>query len=237
MPEYRTQQTERERKTNREELTVGNVAVPSGGLKGSSNYLLYSACNPVTDLSVTIEITESIVADCGFSFQLNGNSPLGANCYWQQYVIAFDPTSGPQPTLSGSINNWATDKNGAWIEPPPWFTFPGESPTLPAGYQLTIRLSNDASGNITSVTFTVVDNQGNVKSQVNPLPVNSALAPIYSFSLVFVGKTNAECNSISPTMAKSREVRKLDQKRATSSTDRGMTMRLGSFTRNRLSAG
>jgi protein tyrosine/serine phosphatase len=35
-------------------------------------------------------------------------------------------------------------------------------------------------------------------------------------------------------MAKSREVRKLDQKRDTSSTDRGITMRLGSFTRSRL---
>ena len=45
------------------------------------------------------------------------------------------------------------------------------------------------------------------------------------------------CRSIRATMAKSREVRKLDQKRATSSTDRGITMRLGSLTRNRLSVG
>lgn len=171
---------------------MGNVPAPSGGLKSSSNYVLYSGCNAVTDLSVTIQVTESMVADCGFSFQLNGNSPRGANCSWQQYVIAFDPTNGPQPTLSGMINNWAADKNGAWIEPPPWYTLPGKSPTLPAGYQLTISLSNDANGNITSVTFSVVDNQGNVESQVNELPVNSALAPIYSFSLVLVGKTNAE---------------------------------------------
>jgi hypothetical protein len=38
-------------------------------------------------------------------------------------------------------------------------------------------------------------------------------------------------------MARSREVRKLDQKRATSSTDSGTMVRWGVFTRNRLSAG
>ena len=37
-------------------------------------------------------------------------------------------------------------------------------------------------------------------------------------------------------MAKSRAVRKLDQKRATSSTERGTMLRLGSFTRNLLMA-
>jgi hypothetical protein len=37
-------------------------------------------------------------------------------------------------------------------------------------------------------------------------------------------------------MAKSREVWKLDQNRATSSIDNGTTMRLGVFTRNRLKA-
>ncbi len=175
---------------------MGNVPAPSGGLKSSSNYILYSGCNPVTDLSVTIEITENIVADCGFSFQLNCNSPLGANVFWQQYVIAFFPPNPPQgltPTLSASINNWATNPQVPFIEPPPFFTFPGKSPTLQAGYQLTISLSNDGSGNITGATFTVVDNQGNIASQVSPLPANPEMvAPIYSFSLVLVGKTNAE---------------------------------------------
>ena len=38
-------------------------------------------------------------------------------------------------------------------------------------------------------------------------------------------------------MARSREVRKLDQKRATSSTDSGTMVRLGVFTRKRLKAG
>src|SRR5204862_1692462 len=49
--------------------------------------------------------------------------------------------------------------------------------------------------------------------------------------------TSAErspCRSIKPTMAKSREERKLDQKRATSSTESGTMLRLGTFTRSRL---
>jgi len=171
---------------------MANASAPSGGLKGNSNYVLYSECNPVTDLSVTIEITQNIVGEGGFSFQLNGNSPVGALVSWQQYVISFappDPPMQPKPTLSASINNWGAP----FIEPPPFFTFPGTSPTLPAGYQLTISLSNDASGNITGVTFTVVDNQGNVTSQVNPLPANP-VAPINSFQFVLVGITNAENN-------------------------------------------
>ena len=45
------------------------------------------------------------------------------------------------------------------------------------------------------------------------------------------------CSNISPTMAKSREVRKLDQNRATSFTERGTMVRLASLTRKRLRAG
>src|SRR5271169_766551 len=39
-----------------------------------------------------------------------------------------------------------------------------------------------------------------------------------------------------PTMARSREVRKLDQNRATSSSDKGVIVRFGVLTRNRLRA-
>jgi hypothetical protein len=42
--------------------------------------------------------------------------------------------------------------------------------------------------------------------------------------------------TIKPTIAKSRAVRKLDQKRATSFTERGTTLGLGAFTRSRLTA-
>ena len=37
------------------------VPEPPGGLGGSSNYYLYSDCNPIVDLTVTINVTEDIV--------------------------------------------------------------------------------------------------------------------------------------------------------------------------------
>ncbi len=51
-----------------------------------------------------------------------------------------------------------------------------------------------------------------------------------------VAPDRSPCRSIKPTMAKSRVVRKLNQKRATSSTESGTRWRLGAFTRSRLIA-
>jgi hypothetical protein len=56
----------------------------------------------------------------------------------------------------------------------------------------------------------IFDSEGKTSSQFNAMT---------SFK-------RSPCRFMRPTMAKSREVRKLDQKRATSSTDRGITMRL-----------
>src|ERR1700689_2700546 len=67
-----------------------NVPAPRGGLGGHSNYFLYSECKPVTGLSVAIKVTQDIVADFGFSFQLNDYSPRGANSAYQQYCIGMD---------------------------------------------------------------------------------------------------------------------------------------------------
>ena len=73
-----------------------------------------------------------------------------------------------------------------------------------------------------------------------PLPRTRICASESSKSSRFRSSTSRDrspCSSISPTMARSREVRKLDQNRATSSTDNGTMVRLGVFTRNRLKAG
>jgi hypothetical protein len=202
---------------------MGNVPAPAKGLGSNSNYYLAhlnpgnaSDCNPVTDLSVIIEITEAIVAEYGFSIQLNGYSPPGADCNWQQYGFTFDPTNGPTPTLSYFINNWPTkgfdsqyttgdliNSRGLLL------TLPDFSPTLPAGYQLTVGLINDNNGNIIGVTFLVVDNQGKATSSqpisltslhvdenvpgAPPEPITSvALAPINAFELNIVGKINGQ---------------------------------------------
>jgi hypothetical protein len=195
------------------DVKPGDVPPRRGGLKGNSNYFLHSDCKPVMDLSVTIKVTQDIVADFGLSFQLNAHSPPGANCVWQQYCIGFETNGGP-PKLVGDIDNWPAkgfdDVTGDIINHHAHLlTLPGSKPILPAGYRLTINLSNDANGNITGVTFVIVDHQGKVtKSEpialrsltVNhhpprhpPQPVPSAaLAPIHAFQLNLVGRTNGE---------------------------------------------
>src|SRR5438876_313733 len=65
-----------------------------------------------------------------------------------------------------------------------------------------------------------------------PLPRTRNCASESNTSSSFKPNTSAErspCRSIKPTMAKSRAVRKLDQKRATSSTDSGTRLRLGTL--------
>ena len=77
------------------------------------------------------------------------------------------------------------------------------------------------------------------KRNLLPLPGTRSCASESNASSRFKANTSAErspCRSIKPTMANSREVRKLDQKRETSFTESGTMLRLGTFTRNRLIA-
>src|ERR1017187_8717832 len=72
-----------------------------------------------------------------------------------------------------------------------------------------------------------------------PLPRTRICVSDSSRSSRFSASTSHErrpSKSIRPTMAKSREVRKLAQKCATSSTDNGTMTRCGVFTRKRLKA-
>jgi hypothetical protein len=143
---------------------------PLTGLMGSSNYLLYSDCNPVLDLSVTIDVTEDIVCESasgasingnpaaetlGFGFQLNGYSPPNETSAWQQYSIVL-----AESELGGMVNNWPVpletettfvsfNAPAAGYQPPLWLILSGipvvsvpKSAVLPAGYRLQISLQN-----------------------------------------------------------------------------------------------
>jgi hypothetical protein len=191
---------------------TGNAPAPApaGGLHGRSNYFLASDCKPVTGLSVTIKVTQDIVADFGFSFQLNAYSPQGANSAWQQYCVGLATSKGAAPRIVGSIDNWPAkgfdgltcDLINHFVE---LLVLPGSKPVLPAGYAITIDLANDSNGNITGVTFIVVDNKGKVTKspptaltslRVDGRPSQAItaadLAPIYAFQLNLVGFTNAQ---------------------------------------------
>jgi len=150
-----------------------NVPPPAGGFGSDHNYFLYSYCNPIKNLIVTIEVTQNIVGNIGCSFQLNGYSPANASCVWQQYGFVVN-LSGPTPQLQGFIDNWPSDALRNSYSPPlgdlinhyfPLDSLP--SPMLPAGYKLTIGLENDANGNVTSATFIVVDNRGGITTHCN----------------------------------------------------------------------
>ena len=131
------------------------VPAPPSGLGGKSNYILYSDCNPIVDLTVTINVTEDIVCQStsqnpfppcrtgstpkGFAFQLNACSPIGETSAYQQYVIVLADRE-----LKGSVNNWPSNSTTNYIVDQ-WFNLPSvpEATILPAGYQLKIVLRNN----------------------------------------------------------------------------------------------
>jgi hypothetical protein len=175
------------------------VSAPAAGLGSDSNYILYSNCSPLINLSVTITVTEDLVwqstsgtapTENGFGFQLNAYSPTGSQCDWQQYIIALLGTE-----LTGWADNWAS--SGQLLNQMVDLT-PLPNVTIPAGYSLQISLANDNDGNVVAATYVVVDNLGNTQANVTQellaiQGVTSAdLAPITAFELDLVGPYNGE---------------------------------------------
>src|SRR5271165_3708483 len=179
-----------------------SVPAPAGGLGSNSNYILYSNCNPLINLSVTIDVTEDIVCESasgpviGFGFQLNAYSPPSETSAFQQYLIALWSTPSGGGELMGGVDNWPI--SGPNIINDFFDLAPLPSTTLPAGYQLTISLENDQNGNVTGATYVVIDNSGNTLANVTQNLLSIAgvtsdfLAPIVAFELNFVGPINGE---------------------------------------------
>jgi hypothetical protein len=181
---------------------IAAVPTPSSGLGSNSNYILYSDCNPLINLSITINVTQDIVCESasgsiiGFGFQLNAYSPPSEMSAWQQYVIACFGSE-----LIGAVDNWPI--SGANIINDSFNLTSLPSPKVPAGYQLTISLENDQNGNVTGATYVVIDDSGNTLANV-PLNLLSIagvtpaeLAPITAFELNLVGPANGESAALS----------------------------------------
>jgi hypothetical protein len=196
------------------QLGVGFVPAPYIGLRGFSNYCLYSNCNPLIDLSVTIAVTQDIICESatgstlGFGFQLNAYSAKNYLCGWQQYVISlFDPGG-----LVGAVNNWTASPTALFENQIGLGPVPSPFPTpakflppakIPAGYTLQISLQNDANKNVSGVTYVVTDNRGNLVANASqtllsiPGVTQGVLAPIVAFQLNLVGLPVAQTSTLS----------------------------------------
>jgi len=171
--------------------------VATQGFGSNSNYILANSCKPILGLTVTIHVTQDIIAiansgpTSGFGFQLNAYSPKGEKSAWQQYVLSL---FGKE--VVGAVDNWPLQGNNIINDFFDMASLP--SAKIPAGYKLTISLQNDAQGNITGATYTVVDNNNHTVAKVNKVltqisGVNSTdIAPIIAFELNLVGLVNAE---------------------------------------------
>ncbi len=184
-------------------VAIGSpVTAPGSGLGSNSNYILFNGCNPITGLTVTINVTQDIVAKSssgstkGFGFQLNAYSPKKELSAWQQYVMALFGSE-----VIGAVDNWpVTGKNiiNSFFN---LQSMPGAK--IPAGYQLKMTLQNDAKGNITGAVYSIIDNNGNslanvTKTLTSLSGVTAAdLAPIVAFELNLVGPVNSESSVLS----------------------------------------
>jgi len=181
------------------------LAPPSNGLESSSNYVLYSDCDQLSGVSITIDVTEDLVAapptageQYGFSFQLNAWSPPNRAypqdpewIVWQQYIIGVRPTS-----IVGAVNNWtAASLSGEQTINSPTLLLaqPPQPDMIPAGTQLTITLLTDQHGNVNGVTFAATPGQSHTLmltslTKTSGGAVTSAdLAPIVAIELNLVG--------------------------------------------------
>jgi hypothetical protein len=194
------------------ETIYHNFQIGAQGTFGSNyNQILYSNssggtdtshCGALTGVSVTIEITDTVVCAAssgptkGFGFQLNAYSPTGEKSAWQQYTMSLFGN-----TVIGAVDNWPLTGDNIINDFFTMASLAGDS--LPIGYVLKIVLANDDENNITGATYTVTDAAGKTIAEVtkNLLDINGGkadeIAPIIAFELNLVGPVNGESTILS----------------------------------------
>jgi hypothetical protein len=198
-------------------LSVRAQAVPprNGGLTSNTNYFLYSDSNPITGLSVTIEITKDIVAEKGVNMQWNAYSEASADASWMQYCLGFQPVSGPKLKIGWSVEYWPSKayrqqlvktvgqpvNSDVFNQLGSLFTLPMATAgvTIPAGFKSEYTLACDANGNVTGVTVVVTDNHGKSTSSglqqfktfkfdhTKATVTSDAMVPVLAFEMNIVG--------------------------------------------------
>ncbi|MFI5351379.1 MAG: hypothetical protein ACHQZS_00310 [Candidatus Binatales bacterium] len=189
----------------------------------NGNILLGNNCQSLLGLTVSLHVTQDMLATTsdgsdlngatvpngGFSLQLNATPPQGPSypVYWLQYLIVIKGNRAyifpqywyPRPAVQGEGVN----------EPPETTILSLPSNMIPAGWVLTIALTNDpVTGNVTGATFSITDNAGKTTSvpMVMPTystPMNSSLnntnilAPIKVLLVNVVGPPSYETSTFS----------------------------------------
>jgi hypothetical protein len=174
--------------------------MPPAGLGSNANYVFASNCEPLIDVTATIDFTARVGllgngrpvdgADSvsGYSWQLNCYSPKQDTDVWQQYVMGM---------LNGdfvvAVNSWKSLTKDL-VNEQQTISLPSD---LQEHWKLRITLRNDQRGNVTGVTFTVRDGQGELVGEEDMtltdigVPAHD-LAPIIAFELNMVGPGNGE---------------------------------------------
>ncbi len=109
--------------------------------------------------------------------------------------------NGLNAYIAGFVDNWTLQDSNIVRDYFGMVSLP--SPKIPAGYQLTVALQNDAQGNITGAAYTVADDSGKTLASVKKVLTSltgigalsanaSDLAPIVAFELDLVGPVNGE---------------------------------------------
>jgi hypothetical protein len=179
------------------------VPAPPGGLESGTNYFITAAQSggTILGLNVVIDITEVIVGNVGFGFQLNCFSKSGSRTVWQQFVLAILDDAN----VSWTVENWQKDGVTQSIDASGAVCALPVANTLPAGYKLQITLGNEPNGSISAAVFSVTDNHGHqtmvsknlvdlkgqtASKQVTPV-TEADLAPIVGCQLSLVGPTTS----------------------------------------------
>jgi hypothetical protein len=170
-------------------------------LTSNSNYYMANAGGDLTDVQVTMDITEDLVFSAngppqpgagkvsGFTWQLNCYSPTGQTDAWQQYVIGYNGSE-----IYGQINNWKNLTTFVVNQAYNLKSLSGNK--LPAGWKLRIGLGTDANKNVSGVTFEIRDNNGHEVGskavKLTDIMPQADLAPIVAYELNLVGPGNSE---------------------------------------------
>lgn len=181
----------------------------SNTFSSNNNYILNSGGSNVTGLTVTISVTQSLVCNNGFSFQLNAYPPTDPESVstWQQYGFSVVANTVP-PTINAWYDLWVGSVGSGKdivYSSPFQITLPSGTAanTLPENYDLTITLQYDTNDNVTGVVYTITQGGTAVESQTLTFTVDGGwtgtpstattitttdLSPIVAFELNIVGQ-------------------------------------------------